>query len=156
MIVTPEDNKILGKLDFTLEEIFDDKQSLISQFLDKSDHPEYKLDEERNKLNELFEAIAEKAKSVDVTLAKSAGAENAKLNKSLDYLQNKMKKALKQKESVNLNRMDKLQAKLFPGGLQERHNNILQYISSYGPGIVEDMLEHCDPLERSFKVFRMS
>lgn len=156
MIVTPEENKLMQKLDFSWGDIFHDKQSLISRFLDNSDHPDYKLDKEREQLNKVFEMIAEKAKSVDVTLAKTAGAENAKLSKSLDYLQNKMKKALKQKESVSLNRMDKLHGKLFPGGLQERHNNILQYISAYGLGLIEDMLEHCDPLERTFKVFRMS
>ena len=66
-----------------------------------------------------------------------------------------MKKALKQKESVSINRLDKLQAKLFPKGLQERHDNILQSISQYGEGIIDEMLPHCNPLEKNFKVFRM-
>ena len=91
--------------------------------------------------------------SIDSSLVKTAGAEATKGRKSLDYLESKLKKVIKQREEVNLNRMTKLKSSLFPKGLQERHDNILQYISDFGMTLIPDLLPHCDPFDKEFKVF---
>ncbi len=156
MILTPSDEKSMSKLDLTLSDIFQDKESLVDRMIQGDDHPEYFLDEERQALEEIFSSVEKKVIQLDGSLKQSVGSEKTKLSKSLDYLENKMKKALKQKESVSINRLDKLQAKLFPNGLQERHDNIFQYISQYGEEIIDQMLPYCNPLEKTFKVFRSS
>ena len=156
MILTSGDLKSMSKLDITLQDVFIEKKTLIERMIQSDDHPDYLLDEEREALEKIFETVENKVAKLDGSLKQSVGSEKTKLKKSLDYLENKMKKALKQKESININRLDKLQAKLFPNGLQERHDNILQYISQYGEEIIEDMLPHCNPLEKTFKVFTMS
>lgn len=155
MILTQGDEKSLGKLDLKLSDIFQEKQTLVERMIQGDDHPDYFLNEERQALEEIFNAVEKKVIQLDGSLKGSVGSEKTKLSKSLDYLENKMKKALKQKEAVSINRLDKLQAKLFPKGLQERHDNILQSISQYGEGIIDEMLPHCNPLEKNFKVFRM-
>ncbi len=156
MILTSGDLKSMSKLDITLQDVFMEKRTLIERMIQSDEHPDYLLDEERQAIEKIFETVENKVAKLDGSLRQSVGSEKTKLKKSLDYLENKMKKALKQKESININRMDKLQAKLFPNGLQERHDNILQYISQYGEEIIDEMLPHCNPLEKTFKVFTMS
>ncbi|MBT8230623.1 MAG: bacillithiol biosynthesis BshC, partial [Bacteroidia bacterium] len=50
----------------------------------------------------------------------------------------------------------KLKNRLFPSGLQERHDNIFEYISTNGIGIIDKMLHHCNPFDKKFKVFLMT
>jgi uncharacterized protein YllA (UPF0747 family) len=36
------------------------------------------------------------------------------------------------------------------GGLQERHDNILQHMLLFGPGLVDEILRHIQPLNFEF------
>ena len=111
------------------------------------------MEAHKEKLSHLFAQITEKVIAIDKSLEKTSLAEEVKAMKSLDHLENKMKKSIKQKEEINLNRAKKLQKGLFPKGLQERHDNILQYIATYGVSLIQDLLPYCDPFDKNFKVF---
>jgi len=153
MIVSGSAMKQTGKLGLQLSDLFSDEASLIKTYLSKSDHPDYKLDSYKTKIESLYAELEKHIASIDQSLAKTTQSEAVKSTKSIDYLESKLKKSIKTKEEVNLKRIEKLKTKLFPSGLQERHDNIFEFISSNGVGIINEMLPHCDPMAKVFKAF---
>ncbi len=153
MILTPAMDKQRSKLGLSLVDIFQNENELTNLLLSSTSEPDYTLTTYKLEMEELYKKVESHINSIDPSLKKTAAAEATKGAKSLDYLESKLKKSLKQKEEVNLNRMTKLKSTLFPKGLQERHDNILQYISAYGIDIIKDLLPHCDPFDKTFKIF---
>ncbi len=148
--------KQLDKVSLDYLALFNNYEGLVKNYLDISDSPDYKLSAFKKRISELFDEIADKTKSIDASLVKTSKAEMAKSIKSIDYLESKLKKSVKQKEEVALNRIKKLKDKYFPGdGLQERYENIFEYLSMYGETILEDILPHCNPFDKKFKLFIM-
>jgi bacillithiol biosynthesis cysteine-adding enzyme BshC len=140
-------------LGFTIQEFFDDELKLIQAYVKASDHPDAGLKSYHQQLEETFSNVENLAKKIDPTLTKTVQSELVKAKKSLDYLESKLTKSIKQKEEVQINRIKKLKSKLFPAGLQERHDNILEFISSEGHELLDALLDHCDPFDKNFKVF---
>lgn len=134
-------------------DLFLSEDKLVKNYINLNSDKLNDLSEYKEELEKIYSQISKRIEQVDKTLVNTAGAEMSKAIKSIEYLENKVSKALKQKEEVNLNRIKKLKAQLFPSGLQERKVNVLQFLSSEGIGIIEEMLEHCNPLERKFKLF---
>ncbi len=144
------------KIGLGITDFFQPSNSIIKQYLTQSDSPDYLLDEYKNKIEELYSALNQKITDIDKSLLSSANSEKTKSLKSMDYLSAKLKKSIKAKESVNLNRIEKIRSALLPeNGLQERRNNILEYISMYGEQIIEMMLPHCNPFDKKLKLFVM-
>ncbi len=156
LIIGDHQSKQLEKLGLSILDLFKEKEDLIKYYLEISDSPDYKLDSFKSEIEATFKNIEAHVSLIDKSLEKTTQSEAVKAQKSLDYLQGKLKKSIKQKEEINLKRIDRLVDKLFPGGLQERHDNIFEYISNYGPQIIDQMLEHCMPFDKKFKVFLMS
>ncbi len=155
LILTPSSKKQMDKLGISIQDSFEAEQTLITKLISDSTHPNYELQDLKSQVDTLFDEITNRVVTIDKTLVKTAGSEKAKTLKSLDFIESKLKKAIKQKEEINLNRLSKLKSNLFPKGLQERHDNIFQYISTYGAELIDDLLEHCDPFDKTFKVFVM-
>ena len=155
MLLNKAAQKQLNKLGLGSTAIFKDEQILINQFIDNSDNPKYSLGEHKTKIEELFKAISSKVETIDQTLVKTTQSELTKALKSLGYLESKLKKSIKQKEEISLNRISKLKKDLFPKGLQERHDNIFQYLAIFGPELIDQLLEHCNPLDKKMKVFML-
>jgi len=153
MIVSSKQIEQLSKLGFDLESSFQDEHSLIQQYIKNSDNPDFSLIASHTALDDIYNKIENLTQSIDPTLVKTVQSELSKSKKSLEYLESKMKKAVKQKEEVQLNRIKKIKQKLFPNGLQERHDNIFEYLSKYGQTLIDEMLDHCDPFDKKFKVF---
>ena len=62
-------------------------------------------------------------------------------------------KAEKQKSEVGINQLKKLKEKLFPNNaLQERTENIFQYLIPYGFEFIDMLYQNCDALPTSFSI----
>jgi len=155
MIINESTIKQGDKLGLSITQLFQDENSLVKLFLDQSDHVDYKLDQYKDRVKELFVEMGKHISQADNSLSKTTLAEGAKSLKSIEYLESKLKKSLKQKEEVNISRISKLKSKLFPSGLQERHDNIFEYLSMFGESLIDKILDHCDPMDKNFKVFIM-
>ncbi len=148
-------SKRMNRLDLTAEDLFEDTEALIKRYVRKHTDNEVSLKAEKEKLNELFEQIAEKARDIDKTLVKASKAELAKMMNSLDGLEAKLMRAEKNHHDIALNQIRNLKEKLFPGnGLQERHDNFLTFYLRYGDTFYDLLLEHLDPLQPGMLVFR--
>jgi bacillithiol biosynthesis cysteine-adding enzyme BshC len=146
----------LDKLGLNINLLFEDEHSLIKTYLQVSAAPDYQLTNIKEEIEKIFTKAHDEVVKVDKSLGKTTLAEKVKSIKSIEYLESKLKKSIKQKEESSLNRIKKLSNKYFPSnGLQERHDNILEYVSAYGTGIIDKMLEHCNPFDKKFKVFVM-
>ena len=153
MFMTQRQLDQMSELSLTLEDLFKDKHELVKYYLEKSDQPDVSLDDYKNQLNKLFEKLDTHISAIDQTLSKTTKAEASKAEKSILYLESKLRKTIKQREEVQLNRIQRTKDKLFPSGLQERHDNILEYLSAQGEDLLEKIYSHMDPFDKDLKVF---
>ena len=156
MIVTDSSESQIQKVNLTINDLFIQKQDLINKYLNISDAPDYNLDEYKKEIEAIYEKAHIHITGIDKSLGKTTQAEKVKATKSIDYLESKLKKYVKQLEDTSLKKITKLSDKFFPSnGLQERHDNILEYLSLYGTDLIDKISEHCDPFDKTFKVFIM-
>jgi uncharacterized protein YllA (UPF0747 family) len=95
-----------------------------------------------------------RASAVDPTLAASTEAAAVRARRMLANLQDKMDRALRKREAVQLARVRSILDELFPGGgLQERKANMLPFFAAEGPSVLERWLDALDPLDHRFTVF---
>lgn len=155
LVINKALQKKIQKLKLTPKDLFKDASVLKEAYLHKhAEHAMDALEAERNELAKIFEAISDKAKTVDASLAGFVGAEAAKAYKSLEHIAKRMKKAEEQNHETAMGQLDNIKEKLFPAGsLQERHDNFLNFYLNH-PGFIRDLLEQFDPFDFRFHVLQ--
>ncbi len=145
--------KRMQKLDLTVQNLFEDTEKLIKQYVAANAESELSLAEEKAALEKLFEQAAAKAESIDPTLKKAVLAEGAKQVKSLEQMESKIVRAEKQRHETALNQIRSLRDKFFPGnGLQERTDNFTQFYLKYGDAFFTVLKDNLDPLDKRFVI----
>ncbi|NRA51143.1 MAG: bacillithiol biosynthesis cysteine-adding enzyme BshC [Phaeodactylibacter sp.] len=153
LVVDKGTQKRLKKLEVSEEALFGDVEALIKMYVKENTEHEISLAEEKNELERLFKVVEQKAQRVDPTLLKAASAEGARQLNSLNQLENKLMRAEKQRYETAVNQIRNVKEKLFPkNGLQERHDNFIQFYLKYGRGFFEALADHLDPLDNGFVV----
>ena len=141
------------KLGFHAVDLFKDLEVLTKEYLDRNSQMSLELKKEIEELSILFDKIVSKAIHADKTLEKTVYAEKAKQIKSLEYLEDKIVKAEKQKHDIALQQIQKLKSKVFPdNGLQERSDNFLPYYSKMRDEFFDLLKSNLNPLEEGFVV----
>ena len=143
----------MEKLELRVEDLFEATETLVKQYIAKHSEGELSLADEKVALENLFQQIAEKAKSVDSTLEKVVLAEAAKQVKSLEQIESRLVKSEKQRHETALNQIRSLRDKFFPNnGLQERSDNFMSIYLKYGTEFFTVLKENLDPLDKNFIV----
>lgn len=156
LIVPHSMEKKLNKSSLSFEHFFSHPDTLVKSYLASMGEDAYTLTKQKTGLDELMNEAVEKAKSADPTLENFTRAEITKMQKSIETIEKKISKAIKRKEEVELNRLSKIQTKLFPNnGLQERKENIFQFINDYGIDLLSRLIDELNPLDKNFAVFFM-
>jgi len=108
---------------------------------------------EMEALEQLMAQLEAKATAIDITLTSSAGAALAKIRHQVQVLEKKMLRAQKRKMKTELERIERLKARLFPNhSLQERTENAMGYLAQYGIGWLDTLLHATQPLKPAFAV----
>lgn len=142
--------KKITKFNLTSEDLFKDVKSLKQDFVSKNSDGEVQVDKEKAELKVLFDALVDKASSIDGSLSGFIGAEYNKALKGVENIEKRLKKSEEQKHETALNQLEALKQKLFPGnGLQERHDNFLNFYLN-NPNFIEDLIDNLDPFDYSF------
>jgi len=97
--------KKLRKLNIGIHNLFQDTDSVIRLFVESQSSEALEINQEKGQISQAFDAITEKGKKIDPTLAKAFGAEKAKLLKTLGQLEGRLIRAEKQKYEVSLNQI---------------------------------------------------
>jgi bacillithiol biosynthesis cysteine-adding enzyme BshC len=143
--------KTIEKLGFNVIDVFQDKDELVFQYINEASEVEIKLDYQKSKIEEAYQEIANKSKSVDPSLSKSVLAEMTRQLKNIDQMESRIKRSLKSQEEVNVKKIEKFKEKLFPNnGLQERYDNFLSHYMEIGDSFFDVLIENLDPLDRKF------
>ena len=151
MIVNANIQKNLNKVDLKSKDFFRAKDDLIKYYLSQNTEGDYSLQDETEELELFFKKLAAKAKTIDPSLEKYTLAEGAKHSKILKSISNKMTKAAKNKNEVQLQKVQNIQSKLFPHGkLQERYDNFIPYYLKYGKAWFDALLVHLNPMDKDF------
>lgn len=145
--------KKLRKLNISIKDLFQDTDSVIRSFVESQSSEALEINQEKGQISKAFDAITEKGKKIDPTLAKAFGAEKAKLLKTLGQLEGRLIRAEKQKHEIGINQIRSIKEKLYPNnGLQERYDNFLGFYLKYGRVFFDFLLNHLNPLEKKMLV----
>jgi len=154
LYLTKQTQKRLQKLDLTPEALFSPLAPLKNNFLAKITSHGFSLADEQLEVSSLFEKIKNKAGAIDKSLEATVLAELQKTIKAIETIENRLKKAEEKKNETEIAQLVQLKEKLFPdGGLQERHDNFLNFYVS-NPLFIHQLLEHLDPFTYAFYILK--
>jgi bacillithiol biosynthesis cysteine-adding enzyme BshC len=151
LIIDNGTQKKIDKLNLSLADIFKSEEDLIKTFVNAENKIEF--DNETNQLTAIYTTIAEKVKLIDVSLEGTVKAELQKSLKSIDLIDKKLIRAIKNNEEVTINQLKAIKDKLFPNGsLQERKENFLYAYLLLGDNLIDQLIGVLNPLEQEFVV----
>jgi bacillithiol biosynthesis cysteine-adding enzyme BshC len=153
LIAEKRDLDKAAKLGLQLSDFFLSEEKLFSRFVSQQSAKQIKLNGSFEKVKELYEALRSQAAAVDQTLSRHVEALQAKAVDKLIQLEKKMLRAEKRKFVTQQKQLIELRTKLFPAGkLQERHDNVLYYLSMYGTSFIDVVLDNSLSLEQEFSI----
>lgn len=150
MLIPKSIQKTLEKLNIREEDLLKDEDALITSYLENVSDTDFQLKQELTILNDVYQKIAEKAKSVDLTLEPFVLSEASKIIKLTESIEARIKRSLKHKEETSVNQIKAVKSKLFPNhGLQERTDSLLQYMVTEKE-LISELINVLDPLQKEF------
>ena len=144
--------KELG-LHFT--DLFGDKREVELKWIGHFKGEAYSLVEEFQKLEKMEGHLLKQARDIDRSLIKYVGARTREMEKDLERISKKFRKALERKEKEKLERIDRVLEHCFPSGsMQERYWN---FLTLFPPdlGDLKKMSGILDPWEFTINIVKV-
>ncbi|TVQ65649.1 MAG: bacillithiol biosynthesis cysteine-adding enzyme BshC [Balneolaceae bacterium] len=135
--------KYMEELPFRLEQYSQRIEDLEAAFISRSDTLDLEelFSEWKNSTSSVSASYTERVSSVDSTLEATADKALALYHSELDKLKGKMYRSLKETEKVNIQRIHRIQAQLYPGrNLQEREVAFIWFMNKYGIQLWDQLL----------------
>lgn len=152
MVINKATQKKIVKNGLDTAMLFQDSHDIKAAYVDKMAESSFTLDDEKSELNSFFDKLKSKASEIDGSLEGYIGSENAKMLKTLDNIEKRLKKSEERKHETALGQIDGIKEKLFPGGgLQERKDNFLNFYLN-NPNFIEELKDQFDPFDFRFHV----
>jgi len=153
LLVNEKQMEKLGKLDLTVEDLFQKEYLLEEQIVKQVGEIEINFNSQKDLLKKQFEELYEIAQETDPTFKGAVGAQERKQIKGLEHLEKRLLKAQKRKWKDYINRALIVQQELFPNGsLQERQANFSYFYKDHGPELIQVLKSELDPLDFQFTV----
>ncbi len=154
MIIPTAIRKKINKLGLDDHDLFRTFTELKEKILRRDSTNFYDLSDEIAALKNLFESIKQKAGSVDKTLEGLVMGEYKNVEKSMDQLGKRIKKAEEQRHEIVLSQLQSVLDKLFPGGnLQEREDNFLNFYLN-DPEFLKELVDKLNPFDFRFNILK--
>lgn len=152
-IVDHASSAMMTKYSLRIEDIFKPVDELIKNFILKDDS--YSLERVTKILSEEMDKLSKDVSLLDPTLRSTVESEKQRISNSLHALEQKIVRAVKKKNEVDINRIRKLKDRLFPEGkLQEREVSGLSFLLNRGPEFLDALINNMDPLEKQFLILQ--
>lgn len=151
MLLRNKTAALIGKLKIGEEAIFQPADKILSTVVAHESELRLTLGSEKERLAQIYEDIRKPAMAVDETLNRHVDVIKLKALQKIEDLEKKMLRAEKKKfEAIN-RQVLKLKQALFPSGsLQERVENMLPYVASYGSNFLDEIYQNSLTLEQEF------
>ena len=135
-----------------IEELFEEKNYLFNDWVQKNTHHNLTLTEEMKTVSQLYDQIKSRAIEIDPTLGPMIAADNKRASNSFEKIEKKLLKAEKRLHADKLRQIDEVKEALFPnGGLQERSDNFLNFYQQ-DPDFIQKVLNTFDPFDFQFNL----
>lgn len=153
MFINFNQHKRLRKLNLSVVDLFKEKEELKKEFLVRKEDEIPDLEKEKASIALIIEEIQAKAKDLDKTLVPSVGADGQRIQNTLNQIEGKMLRSIKQRNKIELNQIDGLFQAFFPdNSLQERHDNFMNFYSRYGKHFIDWLVQYLAVIEQEFVV----
>jgi len=114
-------------LGLTLKDLFLSNEEIDKKII-AADFEE--LHSEKSNINNLFDVLREKVATIDQSITGTVDAEKQKTLKSIENIEQKVKRSLKQKNEINIQQVKKIKNTYFlEQTIQERKDNFLNFYS---------------------------
>jgi bacillithiol synthase len=146
-LVEPAIDRIMNELPIEMHEYSERIEDLESKYLDRtgSYDVEKLFIQWREQVGKITDETRKKIARIDPTLEASADKTGTIFENELEKLKKKVYRSIKNKESIQINRIKRIKENLFPGGsLQERQIAMIFYMNKYGPDLWDRLLDTLD------------
>ena len=152
LFVNQNQAKKFDKLKLTIKDVFLDEQELIKKVVSNQDE-EVSFEKENKEIEIQLDILSQKAEVIDPTLKQAFLGEKKRILKSIDNLEKRAFKALKNNSKQNIELALNLKAQLLPGGgLQERNVNFSSFYEKEGEAFFDSIYENIDSLDASLNI----
>ncbi len=155
-IISEKQEKKLGNLTISLEEIFINQNSLLKRKVLETSEEKVDFTTQKEFLQQQFVALRELAKKTDVSFVGAVNAQEKKQLKGLENLENRWLRAEKRRYKELVDRIVLLQNEILPNqSLEERQRNFSEYYLEYGDTLIKVLKEGLKPLQLEFTVLTL-
>jgi bacillithiol biosynthesis cysteine-adding enzyme BshC len=152
MIITKAIGKKMDKLQLSKQGIFEDFSTIKENVLYKNTEKVHDLSNELSDIENVFNSIKSKVGELDKSLEGFVMSEYKKVEKGVENIQKRLKKAEEQKAEVSIKQIENILEKLFPGGNpQEREDNFLNFYIN-NPDFIQELIDALDPFELKYNI----
>lgn len=152
LIVDGKISEKITNLGFDVTDFFNEEIEIHKAYVSRNEEVEINVTRELEQLESLFASLIVKAQ--DEGMKSSVLAEKQKQINALRKIEQKLRKAQKQKHQISLIQISKIKAKLFPKNtLQERYDNFIPFYLTYGDSFIDLLKKYLNPLEQKFTLF---
>jgi len=156
LLVPSKLSEKLKKLNVTVLRLFQEKDSLKTEFTHQISTIDIDFASQREHLQQQFKSLYELAKKTDTSFIGAVAAQEKKQLNGLNHLEKRLLKAQKRKLEDQLERLIAIQDQLFPNqSLQERNLNFSVYYLVYGDHLFSELKQHLNPLANKFTVLEL-
>lgn len=157
LLVNPATAKKIEKVGFAVTDFFKDTEALKKAFIALHTEEDLDVSSYKVEVEQTFFKLQELTKGIDASLVNAVGAELQKSLQSIDSIQKRLLKSLKQKNETELNQIEKIKTQLFPeNSLQERIENFSAYYILYGPAFIRELIDMFDVYQKQFLLVQLS
>ena len=141
-----------AKTELPIERYFEGPETLIDTVVKQESENVLSLEPYQEQLEALFSEIKQKAGAIDQSLIAHVDAQRQRGNNALSGIEKKFLRAEKRNHDTRTNQIESVYYDLFPGGgLQERHDNFLNFYQS-DPSFISRLIDHFDPFDYRFNI----
>ncbi len=147
--------KKIKKLGFQTQDFLKETDELKKEFIAKNTEEDIDVSIYKNEIEITFNKLQELSKNIDASLVNTVGAELQKSLQSIESIQKRLMKSLKQKNETELNQIEKIKAQLFPNSsFQERVENFSVYYAKYGQSFIAELIDQFDVYNKQFIILQ--